>query len=170
MVLQIRSLFSIARFDFLPSSQFNCLMVMLTCLRFLAICCFHVNFLSIVIPRYLISVFRGILINICTRFMTNYFFLHTPYVFLDTYAKEKLCSRIFHVFYIPTICLRDRLPSYSPIYPFVYLSIHPSHLPVYLHSSLFLFCFLVFDLHTTPTHTRIYLSICLSKCYQFGCL
>jgi hypothetical protein len=60
VVLLIRSLFSIARLDFLPSSQFNCLMVMLTCFRFLAICCFHVNVLSIVIPRYLMSVFRGI--------------------------------------------------------------------------------------------------------------
>jgi hypothetical protein len=39
MVLYIRSLFSIARFDFLPSSQFNCLIVMLTCFRFLTICC-----------------------------------------------------------------------------------------------------------------------------------
>jgi hypothetical protein len=41
----IMVLFSIARSDFLPSSQFNCLMVMLTCFRFLAICCFHVNLL-----------------------------------------------------------------------------------------------------------------------------
>jgi hypothetical protein len=38
MVLWIRSLFSIARFDFLHSSQFNCLMVMLTCFRFLTVC------------------------------------------------------------------------------------------------------------------------------------
>jgi hypothetical protein len=32
-------------------------MVMLTCFRFLAICCFHVNLLPIVIPRYLIYVY-----------------------------------------------------------------------------------------------------------------
>jgi hypothetical protein len=38
--------------------------VILTCFRFLAICCFHVNLLSIVIPRYLISVFRGIWISL----------------------------------------------------------------------------------------------------------
>jgi hypothetical protein len=44
--------------------QFNCLMVMLTCFRFLAICCLHVNLLSIVILRYLISVFRGIWISL----------------------------------------------------------------------------------------------------------
>jgi hypothetical protein len=35
----------------------------MTCFRFLAICCFHVHMLSIVIPRYLISVFRGIWIS-----------------------------------------------------------------------------------------------------------
>jgi hypothetical protein len=37
---------------------------MLTYFRFLTICCFHVNLLSIVIPRYLISVFRGIWISL----------------------------------------------------------------------------------------------------------
>jgi hypothetical protein len=65
--VQIRSLFSIARFDFLPSSQFNCLIVMLTCFRFLTICCFHVNLLSIVIPRYLISLFGGIWISLMVK-------------------------------------------------------------------------------------------------------
>jgi hypothetical protein len=37
---------------------------MLICFRFLTICCFHVNLLSIFIPRYLISVFRGIWISL----------------------------------------------------------------------------------------------------------
>jgi hypothetical protein len=58
MVLEIRSLLSIARFYFLPSSQFNCLIVILTCFRFLTICCFHVN---------LISVFRGIWISLMVK-------------------------------------------------------------------------------------------------------
>jgi hypothetical protein len=37
---------------------------MLICFSFLAICWFHVNLLSIVILRYLISVFRGIWISL----------------------------------------------------------------------------------------------------------
>jgi hypothetical protein len=45
------------------------LIVILTCFCFLTICCFHVtrNLLSIVIPRYLISVFRGIWISLMVK-------------------------------------------------------------------------------------------------------
>jgi hypothetical protein len=46
---------------------------MMTCFRFLTICCFHVNLLSIVIPRYLIYVFRGIWISLMVTSGVEFF-------------------------------------------------------------------------------------------------
>jgi hypothetical protein len=63
------SLLSIESFDVLPISQLIRCIVRFACLRFLTMCSFHVSLVSRVIPRYLVSTFRGI--GILFRYMSG---------------------------------------------------------------------------------------------------
>jgi hypothetical protein len=83
-------LLSTARGDFLPINQFVCLMIRSICFRSLTTWCFHVNLLSSVIPKYVISVSHGIGLQLMYTISVRVFFVAETYVTKLVFIYDEL--------------------------------------------------------------------------------